>query len=89
MPESDPADCTVIPLGSEPDESVQVKGSVPPVAVRGFEYAVPPVALDKDVVVMVIGGGVTVTTAVADLVGSATLVAVTVTVVVTLTVGAL
>jgi len=44
--------------------------------------------LSKDVVVMLTGGGVTVTDAVADLVGSATLVAVTVAVVVELTVGA-
>jgi len=62
------------------------------VALSGFEYAIPAVALDKDVVVMLTGGGpefeVTVTAAVADLVGSATLVAVTVAVVLTLTVGA-
>ena len=37
VPEIDPADCTMIPLGSEPEESVQVKGSVPPVAVKAFE----------------------------------------------------
>ena len=37
VPEIDPADCTVIPLGSEPEESVQAKGSVPPVAVKEFE----------------------------------------------------
>jgi len=88
VPESHPADCTAIPVGSEPEESVQVKGAVPPVAVRGFEYAVPAVAFDKDVVVMTTGGGVTVTDAVADLVGSAMLVAVTVAVVLAVTVGA-
>lgn len=88
VPETDPADWTVIPLGSEPEKSVHVKGIVPPVAVRVFEYPIPPVALGKDVVVMLIGGGVTVTDAVADLVVSATLVAVTVTVVLALTVGA-
>jgi hypothetical protein len=37
VPEIDPADCTVIPEGSEPEERVQVKGVVPPVAVRVFE----------------------------------------------------
>jgi hypothetical protein len=58
------------------------------VAVNVFEYAVPGVALDKDVVVMLTGGGVTVTDAVADLVGSATLVAVTVAEVLAVTVGA-
>jgi hypothetical protein len=61
------------------------------VAVKVFEYEVPAVALDKDFVVMLTGvggGGVTVTDAVADLVGSATLVAVTVVVVLALTVGA-
>lgn len=57
-------------------------------AVNVFEYAVPGVALDKDVVVMLTGGGVTVTDAVADLVGSATLVAVTVAEVLAVTVGA-
>ena len=61
---------------------------MPPVAVNVFEYAVPGVALDKDVVVMLTGGGVTVTDAVADLVGSATLVAVTVAEVLAVTVGA-
>jgi len=56
-----------------------------------LEYAVPTVAPDNDVVVMVsVGTGmaVIVTDAVADLVGSAMLVAVTVAGVVTLTVGA-
>ena len=57
-------------------------------AVIVFEYAVPGVALDKDVVVMLTRGGVTVTDAVADLVGSATLVAVTVAEVLAVTVGA-
>jgi len=61
------------------------------VALSGLEYAVPTVAPDNDVVVMVsVGTGmaVIVTDAVADLVGSAMLVAVTVAGVVTLTVGA-
>jgi hypothetical protein len=58
------------------------------VAVNRFEYAVPAVAPDTDVVVMLSGGGVIVTDAVADLVGSAALVAVTVAVVLPLTVGA-
>lgn len=57
-------------------------------AVNRFEYAVPAVAPDTDVVVMLSGGGVIVTDAVADLVGSAALVAVTVAVVLPLTVGA-
>ena len=61
-------------------------------AFNELEYAAPAVAVDKDVVVMVSGGGaggVTVTDAVADLVGSAALVAVTVAVVFTVTEGAL
>jgi hypothetical protein len=37
VPERDPADCTVIPVGRVPEESVQVKGIVPPLAVRVFE----------------------------------------------------
>jgi hypothetical protein len=61
---------------------------VPPVAIKVFEYVVPTVAFDKDKVVMLTGGGVIVTDAVDDLVGSATLVAVTVVVVFALTVGA-
>jgi hypothetical protein len=65
---------------------------LPPVALKGFEYAVPSVAPDTDVVVMLSGGGaevaVTVTADFPDLVGSATLVAVTVAFVVELTVGA-
>jgi hypothetical protein len=62
---------------------------LPPVAVKGFEYAVPAVAVDKDEVVTLTGGGaVTVTEAVADLVASAVLIAVTVAVVLALTVGA-
>jgi hypothetical protein len=60
VPESDPLDCNVIPVGSVPEVSVQLYGAVPPVAVNGFEYAVPAVALDKDVVVMLSGGGATV-----------------------------
>ncbi len=91
VPEIDPADCNVIPVGSGPEDRVQMYGAVPPMAVRVFEYEVPAVALDKDVVVMLTGGGgggVTVTDAVADLVGSATLVAVTVAVVLAVTVGA-
>jgi hypothetical protein len=56
VPESDP-DCNTIPVGSVPEVRVQVYGAVPPVAVNGFEYAVPAVALDKDVVVMLSGGG--------------------------------
>lgn len=91
VPEIDPDDCKVIPVGREPDESVHVYGVLPPVAVKVFEYEVPAVAFDNDVVVMLTGGGgggVTVTDAVADLVESATLVAVTVVVVVTVTVGA-
>ena len=88
VPEIDPADCTEIPEGSVPEESVQVKGDVPPVAVNVFEYAVPAVAFVREVVVIKTGGGVTVTDAAADLVVSAVLVAVTVTVVLALTVGA-
>ena len=61
---------------------------MPPVADKVFEYAAPAVAFDKDVVEMLTGGGVTVTDAVADLVGSATLVAVTVAVLFPVTVGA-
>jgi hypoxanthine phosphoribosyltransferase len=49
---------------------------------------VPAVAVNKDVVVMLTGGGVTVTAAVADFVASATLVAVTVAAVLEVTVGA-
>jgi hypoxanthine phosphoribosyltransferase len=49
---------------------------------------VPAVAFDRDVVVMLTGGGVTVTDAVADFAVLATLVAVTVTVVLEVTVGA-
>jgi len=65
---------------------------LPPEALNELEYAVPAIAPDTDVVVMLTGGGaelaVTVTAAFADLVGSATLVAVTVALVLTLTVGA-
>lgn len=91
VPESNPTDCKVIPAGSEPEVSVHVYGVVPPVAVNVVEYAAPAVAFDNEVVVMTTGGGgggVTVTDAVAHLVGSATLVAVTVVVVLALTVGA-
>jgi hypothetical protein len=62
------------------------------VALNTFEYALPEFAPDKNVVVMLTGGGaavaVTVTVAFADLVGYATLVAVTLAVVVAVTVGA-
>jgi hypothetical protein len=61
---------------------------VPPVALSEFEYAVPAVALAKDIVVMLGGMTVTATEADADFVGSATLIAVTVAVVLALTVGA-
>jgi hypothetical protein len=50
---------------------------------------VPTVALSRDVVMMLTGGGVTVTAAVADFVGLATLVAVTVAAVLVVTAGAL
>jgi hypothetical protein len=88
VPESNPDDCKVIPVGSEPEVIVQVYGVVPPVAIKVFEYAVPAVAFDKDEVVMLTGGGVIVTDAVDDLVGSATLVAVTDAAALALTVGA-
>ena len=72
--------------------SVQVYGDLPPEAVNRFEYAVPSVAPETDVVVMLSGGGaevaVMVTADFPDLVGSATLVAVTVALVLALTVGA-
>jgi hypothetical protein len=63
------------------------------VAFNGLEYAVPAVAAGKDLVVMLSGPGleepaVTVTEAVPDLVVSATLVAVTVAFVLTVTEGA-
>ena len=61
-------------------------------AFNEFEYAAPAVALGKDVVLIMTGvggGGVTVTDAVADLVGSAVLVAVTVAAVFATTAGAL
>jgi hypothetical protein len=37
VPESDPDDCTVIPVGSVPEESDQAYGVVPPAAVKVFE----------------------------------------------------
>jgi hypothetical protein len=66
---------------------------LPPVALNAFEYELPVVAPDKDVVVMMsVGGGpeaaVIVTVDFPNLVGSATLVAVTVAFVLALTVGA-
>lgn len=60
-------------------------------ALNALEYEVPAVALESDVVVMLRTGaaaGVTVTAAVPNLVWSATLVAVTVALVLVLTVGA-
>ena len=57
-------------------------------AVSDCEYEIPAVAADNDVVVRLSGGGVMVTDAVPDLVGSAALVAVTVAVVLALTAGA-
>ena len=56
---------------------------MPPVALSEFVYAVPAVAIDREPVVMTSGGGggaVMVTKAAADLVESATLVAVIVAV---------
>jgi hypothetical protein len=62
------------------------------VALKELEYALPTVAPGTDAVLMLSGGGpelvVTVTTACADLVGSARLVAVMVAMVLPLTVGA-
>ena len=53
-----------------------------------FEYAVPVVPVNKEVVMILTGGEVTVTDAVADFAVLATLVAVTVAVVLEVTVGA-
>jgi hypothetical protein len=61
---------------------------VPPEAVNEFEYDIPAVAPVKVVVARLSGGGVIFMDAVADLVGSAALVAVTVAVVLEPTVGA-
>ena len=93
VPEIDPDDCRAIPEGSVPENNVQLYGALPPVALNAFEYELPLVAPDKDVVVMLrVGGGpeaaVTVTAAFPDLVGSATLVAVTDAVVFVVTAGA-
>ena len=93
VPESDPADCTAIPVGNEPEASDQLYGAVPPAALNGLEYAIPATANGKDVVATLSGSGeeepaVTVTDAVPDLVESATLVAVTTAFVLTVTVGA-
>lgn len=91
VPESDPAKSTAIPVGSEPEASVQLYGALPPAALNGLEYGFPALATGKDVVVMLSGSkepAVTATDAVPDLVGSAMLVAVTVAFVLTVTVGA-
>ena len=87
----DPVEFTVIPEGSEPETSDQLYGAWPPAALKGPEYAVPATATGKDLVVMLSGVGestVIVTDAVPDLVASATLVAITVALVLTVTVGA-
>lgn len=91
VPESEPADCTAMPLGSVPEARAQVYGDLPPLALNAPEYEVPAVASDKDAVVITRGGGggaVTVTNADADLVESAALVAVTVAIESVVTVGA-
>jgi hypothetical protein len=89
VPDKDPEECTVIPVGRVPETRLHEYGTVPPEAVRGFEYAVPVVALDRATVVMLKAcGGVMVTEAAADLVESARLVAVTVALVLVETAGA-
>jgi hypothetical protein len=71
--------------------SVQVYGAVPPIALSVVEYEVPAVTLCRELEVTASGSepaGAMVSEAVADLVGSALLVAVTVAVVLEVTAGA-
>jgi hypothetical protein len=78
------------PLGSEPELRLHLYGVFPPTAEIGFEYGAPLLTGERLVVVIVRleGPGVTVTAAVALMVESVLLVAVTVTVVIVDTLGA-
>lgn len=91
VPERIPPELRLNPLGSEPEDTVQLYGVLPPVALIVLEYAVPAVAAGTPTVVMLsalVEFAVIVTEAAPDFVGSAWLVAVTVADVFTLTVGA-
>ena len=91
VPEREPALDSVKPPAKAPELMLQLYGAVPPVAVSDWLYAVPCVAVAKLVVVIVRfeeASGVIVRVALACLLASATLVALTVAVVLTLTSGA-
>ena len=91
VPERIPLEPRVIPAGSGPEARVHVYGVNPPVALKAKEKADPTGVIGNAGVAIVSGadvGGVIVTFACADLLGDATLVAVTVAQVCTYTDGA-